>query len=299
MFMICRQRIYTSSVITNAFKDLNSYLSMIDLMAQHRLEELLIDDIGYGDISSQLLPPKSGNASIVCKDTCIISGVEYAQFLFELRGLHVIILKNEGEKAQPGERIMEIEGEYREILQVERTALNILTRMSGIATETRTLVEKVRKVNPHCRIASTRKTLLRFFDKRAVITGGGDPHRFRLEDMILLKDNHIAILGIKEAIKRARAHSFSKKIEIEVSSKKAALEAVQCGVDIVMLDNMTPEEVTETVQALQDFPVIIEASGGITSDNIEIYAQTGVDVISMGYITHSIQAANMSLEIIT
>ncbi|MBU7032420.1 MAG: carboxylating nicotinate-nucleotide diphosphorylase [Theionarchaea archaeon] len=270
---------------------------MIDLMAQRHLEELLMDDIGYGDISSQLLPQKMGSAHIICKEQCIVSGIEYAQFLFELRGLHVTIMKKEGERVKNGEKIMEIEGEYREILQVERTALNIVTRMSGIATETRTLVEKVQMVNPHCRIASTRKTLLRFFDKKAVITGGGDPHRYRLEDMILLKDNHIAILGIEEAIKRAQAHSFSKKIEIEVSSKKAALEAVQCGVDIVMLDNMTPEDVKETVQVLRDYPVIIEVSGGITHDNIETYAQTGVDVISLGYITHSVQAVNMSLEV--
>jgi nicotinate-nucleotide pyrophosphorylase (carboxylating) len=211
--------------------------------------------------------------------------------------LTVTTIKEEGDSVKRGEKIMEIEGECREILQVERTALNILTRMSGIATETRTLVDTVQKVNPHCRIASTRKTLLRFFDKKAVITGGGDPHRFRLEDMILLKDNHIAILGIEEALKRARAHSFSKKIEIEVSSREAALEAAECGADIVMLDNMSPEAVKETVQALKDYSSIIEVSGGITKENITTYAQTGVDVISLGYITHSIQAANMSLEV--
>jgi nicotinate-nucleotide pyrophosphorylase (carboxylating) len=158
-------------------------------------------------------------------------------------------------------------------------------------------MEKIQKVNPHCRIASTRKTLLRFFDKKAVITGGGDPHRFRLDDMILLKDNHIAILGIEEALRRARAHSFSKKIEIEVSSQEAALKAVQCGADIVMLDNMSPEAVKKTVQALKEYSVIIEVSGGITKDNIEIYAETGVDVISLGYLTHSIQTINMSLDV--
>lgn len=270
---------------------------MIDLMAQRHLEDLLIEDIGFGDITSQLLTHETGSAHIVCKERCILSGVEYARYLFELRGLHVTGIKHDGERLEKGDKIMEISGSYKEMLQVERTALNILTRMSGITTETRTVVEQVQRVNSHCTIAATRKTLLRFFDKEAVITGGADPHRFRLEDMILLKDNHITILGIEEAIRRAKAHSFSKKIEIEVSSKDAALRAVRCGADIIMLDNMSPEAVEETVQSLKEYPVIIEVSGGITRDNIETYAKTGVDVISLGYITHSVQAANMSLEV--
>jgi nicotinate-nucleotide pyrophosphorylase (carboxylating) len=273
---------------------------MITATAEHHLKTLLMEDLGFGDITSQLLGEEKGSSYIVAKEDCFLSGLEYVTYLFETRGLHVTAFFKDGEMVKKGQKILEISGLYKNIFEVERTALNLLTRMSGIATETRKLVQMVKKMTPECCIAATRKTVLRFFDKEAVVTGGGDPHRFRLDDMILLKDNHIKILGIEEAIKRAKTVSFSKKVEIEVSTKEDAATAVKHGADIVMLDNMDPETVKETTEAAKKInpAVIIEVSGGITEDNIKGYAGTGVDVISLGYITHSVKAVNMSLEVV-
>ncbi len=271
----------------------------MNLAAEQKLKALLAEDVGFGDITSQLLGEEKGTAYIMAKEDCVLSGTEYAKYLFELRRLHVDVLVSDGQKVKKGDRILEVSGLYAHIFEVERTALNLLTRMSGIATETRKLVEKVRKVNPSCKVAATRKTVYRFFDKEAAVTGGGDPHRFRLDDMILLKDNHVRILGIEEAVKRAKKVSFSKKVEIEVSSREDAVKAAEHGAEVVMLDNMEPEAVRETVTVLKTINpgVLIEASGGITKENIEAYAGTGVDIISVGYITHSMKASNMSLEV--
>ncbi len=271
----------------------------MEIEAEHQLRALLAEDVGVGDITSQVLEEEKGKAYIATKEDCVLSGLEYVRYLFELRGVQTTLFTNDGQLVQKGEKILEVSGLYRSVFEVERTALNLLTRMSGIATETRKLVEKVRAVNPECRVAATRKTVLRFFDKEAVITGGGDPHRFRLDDMILLKDNHVNVLGIKEALKRAKKVSFSKKIEIEVSDKEDAVKAVKNGADIVMLDNMNPEPIKDTVKTLRKLnpDILIEASGGITEENIEAYAKAGVTIISLGYITHSVRAVNMSLEV--
>jgi nicotinate-nucleotide pyrophosphorylase (carboxylating) len=272
---------------------------MIPITAEILLADLLREDVGAGDITSQLLKENSGSASIVAKEDCILSGSLYVKYLFELRGLSVVLHYTDGDTIKKGDTIVEVSGLYRHIFEVERTALNLLTRMSGIATETGEVTQLVHTVNPHCRVAATRKTVLRFFDKEAAATGGGDTHRFRLDDMILLKDNHVAILGIEESIKRAKAVSFSKKVEVEVPSKEDALKAAECGADIVMLDNMAPDAVRETVKAVKQIApqCIIEASGGISKENIKTYAEAGVDVISLGYITHSVRAINMSLEV--
>jgi len=197
-------------------------------------------------------------------------------------------------------------GRARDILSAERTVLNILMRMSGIATQTRRLVETVRRAGFNVRIAATRKTApgLRLLDKRAVVIGGGDPHRFRLDDAVLIKDNHVRVAGgVREAIRRARsAASFSKKIEVEVQSLEEALESAECGVDILMLDNMSVEEAKRTIKALEDRglreKVIIEVSGRIDEKNILEYAKLGPDVISVGALTHSVRAADISLEVV-
>jgi nicotinate-nucleotide pyrophosphorylase (carboxylating) len=282
------------------FKLLNKRHCMIRATAEYQLKTLLMEDVGFGDITSQLLGEEEGSSYIIAKEDCILSGIEYVTYLFETRGLHVTVFFKDGDTVKNGQKILEISGLYKNVFEVERTALNLLTRMSGIATETQKLVQIVKKVNPECCIAATRKTVLRFFDKEAVVTGGGDPHRFRLDDMILLKDNHIKILGIEEAIKRARLVSFSKKVEIEVSTKEDAVTAVKHRADIVMLDNMDPEPVREATEIAKKInpAVIIEASGGITEENITAYAGTGVDVISVGFLTHSVKAVNMSLEVV-
>jgi nicotinate-nucleotide pyrophosphorylase (carboxylating) len=183
--------------------------------------------------------------------------------------------------------------------------LNLLSRMSGIATTTRGLTEKLKKVNATAKIAATRKTApgLLYFDKKAVFIGGGDTHRLHLDDMILVKDNHIAVAGsIENAVKRAKQKaSFSKKIEVEISRVTDVLKAAETGADIIMLDNFSPKQIKEAVELLKKAgffgKILLEASGDITVENILEYAATQVDIISLGELTHSARALDMSLEI--
>ncbi|MDH5701727.1 MAG: carboxylating nicotinate-nucleotide diphosphorylase, partial [Candidatus Bathyarchaeota archaeon] len=199
-----------------------------------------------------------------------------------------------------------IVGDARTLLSIERTLLNLLTRMSGIATATSRLIEKVRSAGYKTRIACTRKVApgLLYFDKRAVMLGGGDTHRLHLDDLIIVKDNHLIVVGdVGEAVKRVReAVSFSKKIEIEVSTGGEALEAAKAGADIVMLDNFSPQQIKNTMMLLDReglrSKVLIEASGGINEQNVLKFAATGVDVLSLGEITDSVKALDMSLEVV-
>jgi nicotinate-nucleotide pyrophosphorylase (carboxylating) len=184
--------------------------------------------------------------------------------------------------------------------------LNLVSRMSGIATATRDLTEKIHKAKLKTHIAATRKSApgLLYFDKKAVTIGGGDAHRLHLDDMILIKDNHVVVAGnLIEAVKRAKANaSFSKKIEVEVTTAEDALKVAELGVDIVMLDNFSPTQIKEVVKiwAKEGFcgMTLLEASGGITSENLLEYAATGVDLISLGELTHSVKALDISLEIV-
>ena len=200
---------------------------------------------------------------------------------------------------------MEISGDARTILSAERTMLNLLSRMSGIATITRTLTEKLGKTGAKAKIAATRKSApgLLYFDKKAVTIGSGDPHRLHLDDMILIKDNHIAIVGSpEEAVKKAKANaSFTKKIAVEVTKASDVLKVAQAEADVIMLDNFSIEQVKDAVDLLKKAgflgKVILEASGGITAKNIMDYAMAKVDIISMGEITHSVKALDISLEI--
>ncbi|AJC71949.1 nicotinate-nucleotide pyrophosphorylase [Thermococcus guaymasensis DSM 11113] len=262
------------------------------------------EDAPFGDVTSEAVIPEGikARAVIIAKQDGIIAGVEEAKALFEHFGVKVSVKKRDGEEAKKGDVILELEGDARAILLVERTALNVMGRMSGIATEVRRLVEKVKPVNPKVRVAGTRKSLLKPIDKRAIIIGGGEPHRFSLSDAILIKDNHLALVPLEEAIKRAKSFSVYKVVEVEVESLEDAIKAARAGADVVMLDNMTPEEIAETVEALKREGlrdrVKIEVSGGITPENIEEYAKLDVDVISLGYLTHSVRNFDVSLEIV-
>jgi nicotinate-nucleotide pyrophosphorylase (carboxylating) len=199
---------------------------------------------------------------------------------------------------------MEIFGDARTMLSVERTLLNLLSHMSGIATTTRKLVEDIKKAGFKTKVACTRKTApgLLYFDKKAVLVGGGDTHRLHLDDMILVKDNHIAVAGsVEDAIKKVGEKvSFSKKVEVEVTSIDDALAAAKAGVDIIMLDNFSPKQTEKTVKLLKKAgfleKVLLEASGGITTENIAVFASTGVDIVSLGEITDSPRALDLSLE---
>jgi nicotinate-nucleotide pyrophosphorylase (carboxylating) len=278
---------------------------------KHDISEIIkmvYQDIGFEDLTTNALinPDTIVKAKIISREAGILSGVELSSSIFQEFSIKTIIRKFDGEGVVTDETVMEIEGDARTILSIERTVLNIIMRMSGISTITRKLVEIVRKVDNRVIVAGTRKTTpgLQFFEKEAIRLGGGDTHRFRLDDSILIKDNHIAIVGsVEKAVEKAKKYvSFTKKVEVEVESTGDALEAVISGADIVMLDNMDPNEVKNVVTVLDNKKlrnkILIEVSGGINPDNILDYAKTGIDVISTGYITHSARSLNMSLEIL-
>jgi nicotinate-nucleotide pyrophosphorylase (carboxylating) len=274
---------------------------------EEKLRQILSEDIGQSDVTSAAIVASdlTVNGVVVAKETGIVAGIEEIMTLAAMLELKAEAKVAEGEEIKKGQSIMKISGNAQNILSVERTMLNLLSRMSGIATATKRLTEKLKKVNSKAKIAATRKTApgLLYFDKKAVLTGGGDPHRFHLDDMILVKDNHVAIVGgVEEAVKRAKQNcSFSKKVEVEVVNVADALKAVEAGADIVMLDNFSPKKVAETVEEFKKVgffgKVMLEVSGGITEQNIVEYASAHVDFISIGTLTHSVRALDMSLEI--
>ena len=280
---------------------------MLRAILRERLMDLLEEDVGMGDLTTEAVVPAEikVEAYIIVNEPAVIAGLYEASILFEIVDAEFKAEVEDGAEVSAGTVIAEVNGSGRAILSAERTALNILMRMSGIATLTRKLVSIIRREGLNVRVAATRKTApgLRYFDKRAVAIGGGDTHRFRLDDAILIKDNHIRIAGgVGEAIRRARsAISFSKKLEVEVKTVYEALEAAKAGADIIMLDNMSVGEVEETIRSLRDEGlrdrVLIEVSGGIDEGNILEYARLKPDVISLGFLTHSVRAVDMSLEI--
>jgi len=275
---------------------------------EEKFRKFVEEDVGQGDISTLLTVPSGTivEAKVLVKEPGVIAGIEEAMIFLESFGLQVNPLVSDGSKMKQKTVILKIVGDARTLLSIERTLLNLLSRMSGIATATSRLVEKVRKAGYKTRVACTRKVApgLSYFDKKAVMIGGGDTHRLHLDDMILVKDNHLAVIGdIRPAVKKVRkAVSFSKKVEVEVSTVKDALKAVETGVDIVMLDNFTPKQVKKAIGLLENKglrdKVLVESSGGITEKNLLEFAAAGVDIISLGEITDSAKALDMSLEIV-
>ncbi len=278
-----------------------------DPVLKEKLLSFLEEDMGFEDITTNALIPSGLNvkAQIIFKEPATVAGLMEVSLLFSVLGVNFRSMVKDGDEVEANVVVAELEGDGRVILTAERTALNILMRMSGIATFTRKLTRMLRDAKLEVRLAATRKTApgLRYFDKRAVQIGGGDTHRFRLDDAVLIKDNHLAIVGSpREAVEAARkAVSFIKKIEVEAKSAMEALEAAETGADIVMLDNMTPEQLRETLKLLKEKGlrdrVLIEVSGGIDETNIIEYARTGPDIISIGALTHSVKAVDLSLEI--
>ena len=266
------------------------------------IEHYLQEDIGFGDITSDnLFTDEKISAVIISKENCIAAGIDDIVKLFRLFYLDVDIRVKDGETVQNGTEILSIFGGARAILKCERLALNILMRMSGIATATHDLVERCRPINPNLKIAATRKTTpgFRYYEKRAVVLGGGEAHRFQLSDAIMIKDNHLKIIGSLEgAMEKVKKVKFMKKVEIEVTTRKQALTAAKLGADIIMLDNMTPEQVEIIYNEIKTLrpEILIEISGGITPDNIEAYAPFA-DVISLGWLTHSAPAKDFSMEV--
>lgn len=270
--------------------------------AKKALETFLAEDIGRGDITSKLLPRKKIHVNIISRQEGIIAGVQYTREIFISRKCRVKILKKDGLKVKPNEKIMTISGPAYSILSCERTALNLLSRMSGIATQTNLLVRLIRTVNPRVSLYSTRKTApgLRIFDKEAVEIGGGHKHRMSLDEMVMIKDNHIA--GSDSLLKLVRqAKRKYKKIEVEVENFQDAITAAKEGASIIMLDNMHPLQISKVINVLKQLglrnKVKIEASGGIDADNIKSYAKSGVDMISVGKLTSSVSGLDLSLEV--
>jgi nicotinate-nucleotide pyrophosphorylase (carboxylating) len=275
---------------------------------KEKISKFLEEDLGQGDITTLLTVPSGTivEAEIVAKESAVIAGMEEILTLLESFGFQVRVLVSDGGNVEGKATVLKIVGDARMLLSIERTLLNLLTRMSGIATATSRLIEKVRRAGYKTRIACTRKVApgLLYFDKRAVMLGGGDTHRLHLDDLIIVKDNHLAVVGDVDAVVKSvkEAVSFSKKIEIEVSTEGEALEAAKAGADIVMLDNFFPQQIKNTMVLLDReglrSKVLIEASGGINEQNVLEFAATGVDILSLGEITDSVKALDMSLEVV-
>jgi len=263
------------------------------------------EDAPWGDVTSEtVVPDVTCRAVVRAKSQGVVAGLSEARRLFEHFGVTVRERSADGRAVAPGTVLLDLDGPARAILLVERTALNIIGRMSGIATRTREAVEAVRAVSPDVRVAATRKTApgLRVLDKKAVILGGGDPHRYTLSDMVLIKDNHLALTPLAEAIRRAKKESLYRVVEVEVETVEDAVTAAGAGADIVLLDNMTPDTVREAVRALAGRGLrdrlTLEVSGGVGEDTLVGYAATGVDIISMGALTHTVRNFDVSLDIL-
>lgn len=279
--------------------DLQTFLNVREVLANFLQEDLGARDITSDNIIPADLPAK---AKILCKSRfAVVCGLEEASMLFDICGCKSEILVKDGSKVVKGTVVMNVLGSARAILKAERTALNIIMRMSGIATETRCMVDLAKGVT----ILATRKTApgLRYFDKKAVVLGGGASHRMGLDEMVLIKDNHLALLSdIGKCIRLARKNVGSSiKVECEARTKKEALAVIAAEADAVMLDNFTPRQAQQTIRQITRMglrnKVKIELSGGINQKNIRHYSKAKPDFISLGYITHSSKAVDFSLEI--
>lgn len=273
---------------------------MKDLFVDNLLLAALSEDIPYGDISTNSIIENTSNCTVdlIAKDHGIIAGLPIYKRVFELLGnVTLELFKKDGDIISPGEIIAKISGNTSVILTGERTALNFLQRLSGIATLTREYVNKLEGTNT--KLLDTRKTTpnLRILEKYAVKIGGGTNHRFNLSDGVMLKDNHISAAGsIKKAVNLARSNSsFVRKIEVEVENLEMVKEALEAEADIIMLDNMNTALIKEAVKIINK-KAVIEASGNIDLTNISEIAKTGVDFISVGAITHSAPILDLSMK---
>ena len=275
------------------------------MVSHEYLLRFIDEDAPYGDLTSEVvIPAVRCRAEISSEQSGVIAGLCEANILFSYYGVMVAQNFQDGDRVKTGDVVLSLSGDAKKILLVERAALNIIGRMSGIATQTHDMVNIVSAVNRQCRIAATRKTCpgFRALDKKAVLLGGGDPHRNSLSDGILIKDNHLALVSLEKAIVAAKKATLYKKIEVEVENPADALLAASAGADIILLDNMNPAMVKTTLDALKEKGlrdhVAIELSGGIDPITLGVFAALGVDVISMGALTHTVRNFSVKLEIL-
>ena len=269
------------------------------------LKKFIDEDVRSGDLTTELTIPEDTTAlaTVYAKERAVLAGIEEIAAIAEFSGLTYEVLAFEGNWVDPKQPIMRLNGSARTLLTIERVCLNIVQRMSGIATKVYNMVSLAREGNPNIKVAATRKTTpgFRFFEKRAVVVGGGDPHRYALDDMVLIKNNHItAAGGVRAAVAAARGGvSFSKKISCEARTLQDAQEAIDAGVDIVLLDNFKPKDAKGIVDILEiqkrRDKVILEISGGVNEENAKEYAESGVDVLSSGALTHSFKSSDFNM----
>ena len=265
-----------------------------------KIEAWLEEDLGHHDVTNQV--PGETRGRLLAKESGVAAGIEAAAAVFEYLGVGVERGVAAGDSLEPGDGLLRTQGPARETLRGERVAVNVAGPASGIATVTREAVKRAREgasSEDNIRIACTRKTTpgLRGVEKRAVAAAGGDTHRLDLSHMVMVKDNHVAEMGLSGAVEHFRERaSFATKIEVEVEDPADAPRAAEAGADIVLLDNMDPETTAEAVGLLREShpDVFAEASGGITVADVSDYAATGVDVISMGSLTHSADTLDLS-----
>lgn len=274
-------------------------------MPKGSIPRYLEEDIGRGDVTSlAICRGERVRGKIMAKGDFVVCGVEEAREIFYALGVRKMkVIKKDGSRAKKGDVILELEGDAQAVLAGERTALNILMRMSGIATMTRSIQDRVSRANPKARVAATRKTTpgFREYEKRAVVVGGGRPHRSGLFDAVLIKDNHIRIAGgVAEAVERVReamrrGNIKKGRIEVEAQSIDEVKEAVRVRADTIMLDNFTPEMAMKARKIIPS-GILVEISGGVNGSNAAEYAPHA-DLISMGALTHSYKSVDVSLEI--
>jgi nicotinate-nucleotide pyrophosphorylase (carboxylating) len=284
-------------------KDLNQYFNL-----RESLIRFLREDIGQGDLTSQYIVDEDSESSsfIICKsELAVVAGLEEAHTMFDICNCESNALVKDGDIIKNGRNVMKINGNTRSILKAERTVLNLIMRMSGIATETKKFVDAVRAVSNDIKITGTRKTApgLRFFDKKSIVLGGGYGHRNSLDEMILIKDNHLAVTNsIRHSVSMARLKAGKNIIiECEVSDIRSSVEAIKGGVDIIMLDNFSPQKAQKTISYLERSglreKILVEISGGVNLSNIKDYASALPDMISVGSLTHSSKSVDYSMKI--
>lgn len=275
-------------------------------LLREALLQYLREDIGFGDLTTESIIPSNlfAEATITSKSDGVVAGVRESQILFQTADVKVAESLDDGTEVRKDQVIMKLKGRVRSILTVERTVLNILMRMSGIASLTRKLIDDARSVNPKIRIASTRKTTpgFRFFEKRAVGIGGGDSHQLTRRSRADKIQSHHGYWRSRGGNQKSQGiHQLHQEDRGGSRVSGPAITAAKCRADIIMLDNMTPNEVEKVVVTLNTMGLkagtLLEVSGGVTPDTLKTYAKTGVDVISMGLLTHSAKALDINLKI--